>query len=157
MQPEPISPSLSEAQDPGVSTSKEVLGQITGTGISGDYYNELIVPIMHYRDWNEGVDGAIRQIRERPIRLYTQRFSPDTYADVITEQNRDLVARIEEIASELNERANDGTLSDEIYRALHQEACTIVYGADRKEVFGDGGAAARCAVFGDENELSDLS
>jgi len=121
-------------QDP-VSQYLRPVEQVTREGLSGDYYNALIVPIMRYRDFGLGVEGAAQYIREYPISRYTERFPPDQYEGVITTFNRQAVNRLDQIADELNMRARAGTLSDELYRSLHSEACSLVFGPERKEMF----------------------
>ena len=121
-------------QEP-IAQKLKPIAQLTREGVSGDYYNAFMVPIMKYRDFGLGVEGAAEYIREHPIERYTERFPPDQYEAVITTFNRQAVSRLDQIADELNLRARSGTLSDENYRSLHSEACFLIFGPERREVF----------------------
>jgi len=121
-----------------IPTNKLPMEQITDQGVSGDYYNALLCPLMQYRDFREGIEGASAQIRERPIQRYADRYPPSEYNGVLTNFNRHVVTRLDEIADELNRSAQGGTLTDDQYRALHTEACKLLFGRDREESYGDG-------------------
>jgi len=110
--------------------------QVTSQGVSGDYYNELLVPLMNYRDFRRGVEGAIAAIQETPVRRYTQRFPPTQYEGVVTTFNRETVTRLDSIADDLNALATSGMLTDEKYRALHCDASKLLFGPQREENFG---------------------
>jgi hypothetical protein len=116
---------------------KKPMVQVTPQGVSGDYYNELIVPLMMYRDFHEGINGVIAEIQDKAVRRYTERFPPAEFEGVVTAFNREAVTRLDAIADELNSLATSGTLSDERYRALHSEACKLLFGSQREENFGD--------------------
>lgn len=119
--------------DPQVS--KLMMVQVTSQGVSGDYYNELFVLLMTYRDFKEGVNGVIAEIQKTAVRRYTERFPPAKYEGVVTAFNREVVTSLDAIADELNNLATSGMLTDERYRALHREACKLLFGPQREEIF----------------------
>ena len=118
--------------------AKLPIEQIRKQGVSVDYYNALIGALARYRDWREGINGAIKSINSSPIKKYTERFPLSEYHEVITTLNREIVERLDSIAIELNASAKDGSLTDTQYRTLHTEACKLMFGPEREEYFGDG-------------------
>jgi hypothetical protein len=91
---------------------------------------------MIYRDFGKGVEGVIAEIRETPVRRYTQRFPSTQYEGVVTAFNREAVTKLDSIADELNTLATSGMLTDEKYRALHCDASKLLFGPQHEENFG---------------------
>ena len=116
---------------------KKPMEQVTPQGVSGDYVNELMGPLMEYRDLRAGIDGVIAQIRANAVRRYTERFPPAEFEGVVTAFNREAVMRLDAIADELNSLAASGMLTDKGYRELHSEACKLLFGTRRPDYFGD--------------------
>lgn len=71
--------------------------QIEGTGVSGDYFNEISAPFMLYKD-DGGINAVTDFLLEHPIARYTERFSLVEFRDVVTSYNRAAVLRLDEIA-----------------------------------------------------------
>ena len=101
--------------------------QLGDTGVSQDYFNAFCAPFMIYLYYG-GMNAVTNFLCQSPIAKYTERFSPIEYRDVVTSYNRATVSRLDAIADTINRKALEKTLSDETYRALHTEACQLIYG-----------------------------
>lgn len=108
--------------------------QLEDTGVSADYFNVFCVPFMLYK-YDGGINAVADFLLENPIARYTERFPPIEFKDVVTSYNKMAVSRLDEIANELNHRAQAKTLSDECYRSLHTEACKLIYGPQHEVDF----------------------
>ena len=56
--------------------------QVTKEGLSADYYNALVCPLMQYRDFEEGIEGASAWIKQHSVQRYTERFPPAQYSSL---------------------------------------------------------------------------
>lgn len=75
------------------------------TGVSQDYFNEY-VGFKWYHD-ARSLEKIAEKVRERPVKKYEERFPPRAYEEVITDQNRQRVQQLDELADYVNAQFND--------------------------------------------------
>ncbi len=94
-------------------------------GVTDDYLNEFVgheFLIIAY-----GIEGGLDSIRRNPIKTYMETVKgKSTYG--VTEENKDIVARLDEIAGMINLCAVNGSLTKEMFYELYEEARRLVYG-----------------------------
>ncbi len=80
---------------------------------------------------------AARTVLQRPLERYAEHFNPDSYDGVITDQNREAVARLDSLVDGMNEltgRATYAILTNvkspiiEELRGLYEQAKNLVSG-----------------------------
>jgi hypothetical protein len=97
------------------------------TGVSRDYWNEYFHrPIYSMRDFS--FEANLRSLQESPVKRYTERYSDEVYSNVITFKNRERVARLDEIADEVNIIATPETFSIDTFRDLICEVYKLIIG-----------------------------
>lgn len=96
------------------------------TGISGDYTNEYTGNLM---GWSlDGFSSLANLFQVYHMRTYRQRFSPGLYDKVVTEQNRQAIQRLDEIAQELNYKMPRQEISPEEFIARINELQHLIIG-----------------------------
>lgn len=105
--------------------------QITRTGITGDWFNEPLVFGFTYE--MEGVGAVAERLCQSPMLTYEGRMqkylneqqdNPDYCAQIramyeITDENRDVVGKINASVSLFNRAAREGRLTDWMYKRLY--------------------------------------
>jgi len=102
------------------------------TGLSSDYGNQFVGLMAQseslsgekFRDWLKELFASKGRIAER----YEERFSSDRYDHVVTERNREAIARLDQIAQELNDDYAAGTLTAENVKRRSLEGMRLVLG-----------------------------
>lgn len=73
---------------------------LSQTGISADYYNEVMGVAMSIetcdRSW------FTEELRKKPLKRYEERYSTQEFTEVVTDKNRGSVKRLDEIVDALN-------------------------------------------------------
>ncbi len=110
----------------------ERLPQLGANALSQDYANEVVrLAIVYQLDGWRGVAGVLRT---SPCRRYEEVFPPDAFANVITAQNRDVVARINAHVLALNAMGQQEEWSLDLqkdFRRHYHAVVTLIYGHDR--------------------------
>ena len=110
-------------------TMAERLPQLNANGISGDYANEVLRLATAYQlDGWKGVAGVLRTL---PCRRYEDVFPSQEYANVITAQNRDVVARINAHVLALNAMGQQEEWSLDLqkdFRRRYHAVVMLIYG-----------------------------
>ena len=97
------------------------------TGVSADYWNEYmgIQALIE----GEGFPALAESFREYPVKRYQERYPADKYEEVVTEQNRERVSRLDELASLANEKfTNESRFTESDYERLINEVRNLIYG-----------------------------
>lgn len=100
--------------------------QVFETGVSHDYMNEY-APVAGFFDLG-GIPELVKTLKRSPVKKYAERFSPDVYDQVVNNQNRERVARLDEIAEEVNTRYIDpNNFTEEEFKRTINEVMCLVY------------------------------
>ena len=70
------------------------------TGVSQDYWTEIFQKKALFD--LEGPGFVVDHTRTRPVRTYEQRLSPDQYADVVNDKNRNRIEKLDNLAKLAN-------------------------------------------------------
>ena len=70
------------------------------TEVSADYFNEYSAKISFLS--LRSIEKVAEIFRDFPVRRYEERFPPTEFADVVTDQNRASVSRLDEIPDTIN-------------------------------------------------------
>ncbi len=73
---------------------------ILETGLCQDYKNEFIVTHV---DLQESYEYAQKNVLEKPIKKYTERYSPEEYENAVPEQATERVKVLDKIVDYVNE------------------------------------------------------
>lgn len=102
----------------------------TKTGISQDYWTEYFAKAGFLQ---KGIESVAKIFEMFPIKKYEQRFSPEIYENVITEENRKRVARLNELADIANKSFRDISKFNEHQFKNHiNEVYHLIYSRDEK-------------------------
>jgi hypothetical protein len=93
------------------------------TGLTGDYRNEIGNLIYAVE---KGSDEEIAEsLKRRPLEHYDVRYKD--YVNVVTDQNRESVSRINEIVDEINSMTDPKTLSRKRIMELYKEIMGLIW------------------------------
>ena len=112
------------------------------TGVTRDYLNDAVPVAMTYQ--NKGIDSAIQLLRERPLSTYEERRAivmekgkdnPDYCARIeeeyaLTEQNADLVRRINNNVGLINRAVREDRLTHQMFYRLYGNLWKLVTGEE---------------------------
>lgn len=111
---------------------KDLMLQITGTGVSGDYRNQYIIIGSTFesatRQERSGVQAVTDLIKKEPVKLYEEWFNEEELAAHVDDSNRDTIAELNEIAKELNSLANNNELTIDKLQSAHNQAHVLIGG-----------------------------
>lgn len=106
---------------------KEMPQIIEITGISGDYSNEYVVSFAYLE--TGGTDKVAETFRKYPIKKYGERFPSDIFDNVVTDQNREAVSRLDQIADTANTKFTDSSKFTELeFKIMTNEVYVLVNG-----------------------------
>ncbi len=106
--------------------AKEILVQETLTGITGDYYNELLCIAMAVQQ--KGIEWLATRVRERPLRKYAERYPPDMYEWEITLQNQGVIRELDNLVDGVNRVAPQQGFTGQQLLDLVNQAQNLIYG-----------------------------
>lgn len=105
---------------------REIPQLILETGLSADYGNEFII-LVNLKLGFLSLEEIAEKIRKDPIKKYSERYSIEEYDNLITDQNRDRIKRLDEIVDVINSFAiNQASISKEQLLDLHREAINLI-------------------------------
>lgn len=80
---------------------KSQVPQITpNTGVSGDYSNELMMLLNVVESYKKSGKDIFYKIK--PLKKYEERYPSDKYQNIITDQNRVTVKKIDDLTDKIN-------------------------------------------------------
>lgn len=110
---------------------REMIQVDSVTGVSHDYANEFQWAFMQGAP--EGfLESTLAQrvaSGRPPMRRYEEVYPADTYANVVNDQNRETVAKLDAIADEVEALQQSGRLNIETFKQKALQAAEIIYGA----------------------------
>ena len=109
------------------------LAIVAKTGIVGDYINEYFH--HEYTRILDGMEGLADSIKRIPIKKYEERFSPTENENLVNDQNRVAVSRLDEITDKVNSQfidPNNFTLND--WKLIFNEVSMLIY-ADKTRIY----------------------
>lgn len=113
---------------------KKELSQITSMGVSGDYINEVSPLFSIAKDAERGFDFW-HKLRRSSLRKYEERYPPDQYKNVLTEENLCRVIRIDEDIEEINRLLAEKSRDSKRYIDLISDIEIQLYGRVRHDDF----------------------
>lgn len=108
---------------------KPGMGVVAETGITGDYVNECHAWFTSSPEtFEEDLRFTLKTNGGKLFRRYEECYSPQRYANVVTEANKSRVARIDALVDEANVKAAAGTLTFEEVRRYAEDLYELIYG-----------------------------
>ncbi len=112
--------------------------QITRTGITADWFNELLKFNFVYR--MKGLDAVIETLLNRPMLTYEGRMlqyseyhkdNPEYCVKIaqmyaVTDENRGIVRRIDDHVTLFNRAAREGRLTDRMYKRFYSHLLELI-------------------------------
>jgi hypothetical protein len=119
---------------PAISPERaDQLQLVPETGISGDFWNEFFwIVASHEVACMMGQDAStliISDIKERPCKTYEERYPKRTHSELYSERALPVIARLNTLIHELNERAADGSLTVERAAQIFEAASAHIHGS----------------------------
>lgn len=94
------------------------------TGVSQDYQNEFFM--LDYILQADTISNYWQRLK--PIRHYTERFPESQFDNVINDQNREAIRRLDEIVDRINELITSPQVPVEEVDSLRKQAYELIYG-----------------------------
>jgi hypothetical protein len=110
---------------------KKEMPPLEKTGIANDYWNEFYGVLLHRKIG--GKAAVARIIREKKIKHYEERYSPNEYYDVITDKNRRRVSQLNQLADYANSKLIDPDVDDNIFDEIEEKAYRLIYGSELRK------------------------
>jgi len=113
---------------------KKQVPQITpDTGVSGDYSNELMM-LLNVVEFYK-INGKDVFDKVKPLKKYEERFSPDKYQDVITDQNRSTVKKMDDLVDKINNMLTTKNRDIKWYLDSIDQMKLLVYGEKGNKIY----------------------
>jgi len=74
------------------------------------------------------LDQGIKFMQEHKIRKYNERYPDDQYFNVVTDQNREAIPRLDILVDEVNESVDSRQIEREELLLKYTEMIKIIYG-----------------------------
>ena len=112
-----------------ITMNKKPVPQITSQGVSGDYSNEvgiILNTVVFYKETGKDFFNKVP-----PLKKYTEMFSLEHYDSVITEQNSEIIGKIDDLVDKINTMLTTKSRDAEEYLNSINHMKLLIYGKER--------------------------
>ena len=97
---------------------KQKVPQLNKYGVSQDYRNEFQGVFTSAQRLKSKSNDVFDKLCSSPLRMYEERYSSEQFENVITEENKERIQKINNLASRINELLSKKNRDADLYLSL---------------------------------------